>query len=62
MKCEEVVRTSQSGPFFIKSTLLPQCLLWLQYICCREGPGEQPGMAMSFSILSILDEFISNFE
>ena len=47
MKCAEMVRTSQNGPFFIKSMFLPQCLLWLQYTCCGEGPGEQPGMAKS---------------
>ena len=48
MKCAAVVRTSQNGPFFIKSAFLPQCLLLLQYICYSEDPGEQPSMTMFY--------------
>ena len=42
--CQNVTKRT----VFHQSAILPKCLLWLQYICCSEDPGEQPSMTMFY--------------
>ena len=39
-------KTSQNDQFSSNLWFWDNGLLWLQYICCGEGPGEQPGMTI----------------